>query len=104
MNFWGHTAEVRQAMYSPDGCFIASGSEDNTIRIWDARTGRSELEQTEGHKNIVTQVAYSPDGQFIASCSSDTTIRIWGLVHTYVFQKFYFLNTTMENKIKILLI
>ena len=35
---------------------------------------------------------------------SDTTVRIQNLVHAYVFQKFYFLNTIVENKIKILLI
>ena len=34
----------------------------------------------------------------------DTTVEIWGLMHVYVFQKFYLLDTTVENKIKIFLI
>ena len=36
--------------------------------------------------------------------SSDTTIEIRDLVHAYIFQKFYFLNTIVDNKIKIFLI
>ena len=34
----------------------------------------------------------------------DTTVGFWGLMHVYIFKKFYFLNTIVENKIKIILI
>jgi WD40 repeat protein len=63
--------------YSPDGGRIASGAEDNTIKIWDAESGR-ELHTLKGHTNVVAFVAYSPDGHRIASGSVDNTIKIWG--------------------------
>ena len=62
--------------YSPDGMRIISGSDDKTIQIWDAQSGK--LENTlEGHTSSVLSVAYSPDGMRIISGSDDKTIRIW---------------------------
>ena len=35
----GHTNVVSSVGFSPDGKFIVSGSEDNTVRVWDANNG-----------------------------------------------------------------
>ncbi|KAG8725325.1 hypothetical protein FRC09_002207 [Ceratobasidium sp. 395] len=73
----GHTDWVRSVAYSPDGAYIASGSDDKTIRIWDARTGKPLGQPLTGHTALVDPVAYSPDGAYIASGSADYKIRIW---------------------------
>jgi WD40 repeat protein len=76
----GHTDDVNSVAYSPDGTHIVSGSEDNTIRVWNAITGQSVAGPFQGHTNVVTSVAYSPDGTHIVSGSKDNTIRIWNAI------------------------
>jgi WD40 repeat protein len=73
----GHTGGVNSVAYSPDGQRIISGSDDNTIRIWDAVTGVAVGKPLMGHTKRVWSVAYSPDGRRIISGSDDMTIRIW---------------------------
>jgi WD40 repeat protein len=73
----GHTSDVTSVGFSPDGTHIVSGSWDNTIRIWDARTGEEVMKPLKGHTNVVTSVGFSPDGTHIVSGSWDKTIRIW---------------------------
>ena len=73
----GHTQGLACISYSPNGCYIVSGSRDNTIRIWDAETGHAVGKPLVGHTKEVRSVAYSPDGRHIISGSFDKTIRIW---------------------------
>ncbi|HLG15107.1 MAG TPA: hypothetical protein VJH03_11475, partial [Blastocatellia bacterium] len=62
--------------WSPDGRSLASASDDNTVRIWDAGSGKL-LRSLEGHTHSVNSVAWSPDGRSLASASDDNTVRIW---------------------------
>ncbi|KAI7976403.1 hypothetical protein EIK77_000845 [Talaromyces pinophilus] len=55
---------------------VASGSYDETIKLWDTKTG-TELQTLKGHLGSVYSVAFSPDGQMVASGSDDNTIKLW---------------------------
>ncbi|KAG8697979.1 hypothetical protein FRC09_007521 [Ceratobasidium sp. 395] len=73
----GHSDSVNSVTYSSDGAYIASGSKDKTVRIWNAGDGQPVGQPLKGHEDYVRSVAYSPDGSRIASGSYDKTIRIW---------------------------
>ncbi len=72
----GYTGVVNRIAWSPDGSYLASPSEDKTIRIWDARTGAC-VRILQRHTSGVNSVAWSPDGQHLASASHDKTLRLW---------------------------
>ncbi|MBI2438167.1 MAG: protein kinase [Lentisphaerae bacterium] len=73
--FEGYTG-VASVAYSPDGRFVLSGSNDDTLRLWDVATGQC-LRTFEGHTDWVESIAYSPDGRFVLSGSADDTLRLW---------------------------
>ncbi len=74
----GHTARVYSVCFSPDGSILASGSYDQTIKLWDLRTGEI-ITTLSGHGRSVYSVCFSPDGSLLASGSSDYTIKLWDL-------------------------
>jgi len=72
----GHTLPVNSLAFSPDGKFLASGSDDTTIRIWSLTKGAT-IAELRGHSDMVLGLAYTPDGQTLASASQDGTVRLW---------------------------
>jgi len=72
----GHADRVSTVAFSPDGRMLASGSDDNTIKLWDVATGQ-ELRTLTGHARQVSSVAFSSDGRTLASGSADKTIKLW---------------------------
>jgi WD40 repeat protein len=75
----GYPGWVRAVAIAPDGSWLASGSVDRTVRIWDAATGRLKASLT-GHQHWVNAVAIAPDGSWLATGSNDETVRIWDAV------------------------
>ena len=57
---------------------LVSGGADETVRVWDAKTGKCE-QVIRGHGKAVTCVAVAPDGKSVVSGSQDTTLRLWSL-------------------------
>ncbi|KAJ5348572.1 uncharacterized protein N7506_001825 [Penicillium brevicompactum] len=70
-----HSAYVTSVAWSPDGR-LASGSHDETVRIWDPVTGQC-TSTLEGHSDWVRSITWSPGGSRLASASRDETVRIW---------------------------
>ena len=64
--------------FSPDGRFLATGSPDRTVRLWDAATGKA-VKTFIGHKGIIYCLAFSHDSSRLASSSHDKTIKVWQL-------------------------
>ena len=71
LHLWEHTAEVNSVCWSMNGTRIVSGSDDMTIRVWDARTGEKTM------KHYVRSVGFSSDGTRIVSGSNDKTVGVW---------------------------
>jgi len=77
----GHGGNVNWATFSPDGLYIASASNDGTIRIWSAGIGQSAVQPMHAHEMIVRSVVVSQDGASIISGSDDNSVRVWN-AHT----------------------
>ena len=71
-----HQAEVRCLAFSPDGRLLASGSKDQSIKLWSAIAGRA-LATVDGRSGTVWSLAFSPDGSILASGGMDHSVRLW---------------------------
>ncbi len=76
LTYTGHSSPVDAVAWSPDGKRLASGSNDDTVQVWDATTGGNVLTY-KGHSDIVDAVAWASDGKRIASGSADKTVKMW---------------------------
>ena len=72
----GHTEHVRSLVFSLDGTFLVSGSEDKTIKLWDVQTG-GVVKTFCGHTDGVRSTCISSDCITVVSGSWDHTIRLW---------------------------
>lgn len=77
----GHTEPVYSVAFTPDGKYLATGSFDNTIKLWELANGKEAKTYggPTGHQKQVICVAISPNGQFLASGSIDNNLKVWDI-------------------------
>ncbi|MGE3808236.1 MAG: WD40 repeat domain-containing serine/threonine protein kinase [Gemmataceae bacterium] len=79
LTFTGHAGKVLSLAVSPDSSLVASGSEDDTILLWDPKAGKARP-TLRGHPGDVFGLAFAPDGRTLASSTSasdECEIRLW---------------------------
>lgn len=74
----GHNQLVNHVMFSPNTLFIASGSFDKNIKLWNGLTG-AFICNFFGHIAAIYQISWSADSKFLLSASKDSTVKIWNI-------------------------
>ncbi|KAI9506525.1 WD40-repeat-containing domain protein [Coemansia spiralis] len=78
-SFIGHLGNVKCTEYvGPYGNFVASGSSDNTIRIWDTESAEC-LATLRGHTSRIWDICVDSMGTTLISASGDCTVKIWDI-------------------------
>jgi WD40 repeat protein len=65
---------------SPDGRRLATASMNQTVRVWDLRTGQETLRLTGGNQEVWSKVAFSPNGRLLAWATDFGVIKVWDVV------------------------
>ena len=74
-----HDDRVTSVAFSADGQTMASGSNDNSIVMWDMASSQPLGPPLTGHEDNVLSIDFSPVDQILASASDDKTIRLWDM-------------------------
>lgn len=72
----GHSMPVRSVAFSPDGQQLAAASQDDTVRIWDSKTGAA-LHTLESQSSAAPCITFSSDSQTLAFGNWDHPVRLW---------------------------
>ena len=73
----GHKSDIYSLSWSPNGLFLASGSTDNTICLWNVRKNKRVNEFDKTHSHYVQGVAWDPRDRYVLSQSCDRTVRVY---------------------------
>ncbi len=75
----GHALAITSAVFLPDGSKVYTASRDNSVGVWDVKTGKELREQTLKHATDVTSLAMLPSGKKMITSCDDKTVRLWNL-------------------------
>jgi hypothetical protein len=74
----GHSARIARLAWSPDDRFIATASDDNTVKLWDVDGRAGWSIPTRGHGSVVNAVAFTPDGTRLVTAAArpDSSLHV----------------------------
>ena len=73
---FGCSAEASSVVWSPDGSNIVSVHANNTLKVWDATSGKP-IQTLKGYGFSTSVLSRSPDGLKIVTGSWDNSLRVW---------------------------
>ncbi len=74
----GHTNSITSCAFSKDGKFIVTGSEDKTVKVWDANTGKLLQNFTIANDKIQS-VDFNPNSKTVIGCTEDGVLYEWDI-------------------------
>ena len=74
----GHSRGINDVAWSPTAAYIATASDDKTLRLWNAETGDAYVE-FRGHANFVFACRFNPQSNLLVSGSYDETVKLWDI-------------------------
>jgi WD40 repeat protein len=81
--FKGHKAWVRDIAFTSDGKGLATASDDETVKLWNAQEGGDALDTLSGHTSYVKAVRFSHDDRLLASVDGLGSVRIWNVSESF---------------------
>jgi WD40 repeat protein len=82
----GHSDIVRSVAFSPNGKYLATGSDDKTAKLWNLQG--QELHTFTGYSDWIMSVSFSPNGEFLVIGCGDGTATLWDLHRRELLKKF----------------
>ncbi|KAL7530169.1 hypothetical protein ACHAXR_003344 [Thalassiosira sp. AJA248-18] len=76
LSLFGHNRGINDVAWSPTASYLATASDDKTLRLWSAETGEAFVE-FRGHTNFVFSCKFNPQSNLLVSGSFDETVKLW---------------------------
>src|SRR5262249_27298732 len=73
----GHRGAIHSTSFSPDGDWLATGSDDNTVRLWDTKDWKAAPLVLRGHAGPVQHYGFADNGRWIVTGGNDGAVRLW---------------------------
>uniref|UniRef100_A0A8D3DAR7 Autophagy related 16 like 1 n=1 Tax=Scophthalmus maximus TaxID=52904 RepID=A0A8D3DAR7_SCOMX len=70
-------ADWTRVTFSPDGSYVAGGSADGALYVWNVLTGKVDRTLDRHHNSAINSVSWSPSGAFVVSVEKGSRAVLW---------------------------